>query len=193
MVAAVQVRGLKEIEQQLIMLGSKAGTKILRRAMLKATEPIAEHAKQTVAGWEGGSGALHLSIARRFTAGRAKSFFSEFLLPALGGRFNVEIAPRRKNRTAVALHNLFYGRRRKGIFYGHLLEFGHRIGTRSTGWLHKLSGRGKKGGQSLGRVAAKPFLKPALDARGSEAINIMAEELRVGIDRELRKRAKGKR
>ena len=53
-----------------------------------------------------------------------------------------------------------YGKRkRRGIFHGHFLEFG----TKTAG--------------------ARPFLKPALDARGAQAVSILAASILV-IDTE---------
>lgn len=176
----IKVTGLREVEAQLAELGSRTGTRILRRAMMLGAVPIEQHAERTVAGWPRGSGALHQSIGRRFYLSSGTPV-SEASLPPMGNRFAVQIAPLRKNRTALALYAMHYGKRIKGIFYGHLLEFGH------------MKRQGKKLVGPVGRVPARPFLLLALQSEASAAVNIMANELRAGIERELRKRARRSR
>lgn len=193
----VKVRGLKEIEQQLIALGSKDGTRILRRATFLAGAPIEERAKARAAALPNGSGAMEKAITKRVTAGPKASFG---VSPEMGSRFSVEIFPKAKNRVAIALHNLFYGRKRKGIFYGHLLEWGHRIGSRKTGYLRKLTagarrrfkdGRVAGGLESAGgQVAPRPIFLPALQAGASRAVAIFRREVMAGIARQLKRNAK---
>jgi hypothetical protein len=171
----IKVTGLREIEAQLASLGSKQGTKILRASMLAASRPILQQAQSNVASIQGGSGALHKSLGMRFYAGQQN--VGEDGVPAMGGRFSVQVAPITRNRVAVALHNLIYGRKRKGIFYGHLIEFGHRIVTR---------------GQKIvkGSVPPRPFLKPALDSKGAIAVGRLADEIRTRIAKHLAKNRK---
>lgn len=163
----VEAKGFREIENRLIALGSKDGTKVIRRALLVAAEPIVEQAKHNVATQSNRSGSLLLSIGRRFVIG-AKSRLST-ILPGLGGRFSATIAPFKGNRVATALHNLVYGRTRRGIFHGHLVEFEHKT----------------RAGTS---VPARPFLEPALRSRARDAVNIFRAEIKVGIERLLRRR-----
>jgi hypothetical protein len=178
----IKVSGLKEVEAQLIKLGSVEGTKVLRAAMLRAAKPIEDQAKANAGAIQNGSGALKLSIGKRFYVASGPKFFG-LTLPALGGKFVVQVAPIRKSRVAVALYNMFYRRKRKGIFYGHLVEFGHRIGTSATGPLSRSrrGGRFTKRAQGDGRVAAHPFLSPALLSRSSEAVSSLAREIEKGI------------
>lgn len=160
----IKVTGLRELEKQLQALGSKDGTRVLRAAMMRAAEPIQKQAQINAAALPNGSGALEKSIGRRFVIGTQKSA-SQFL-PDLGGRFTVVIAPLKTSRVAVALYNLFYRRKRKGLFHGHFVEFG--------------TNRSKK----------QPFLAPALNARGPQAVAVLADEIRKGIERLLKRRAK---
>ncbi len=173
----IKVKGLKEVEAQLIALGSKQGTKIFRASMLRASQPILDRARSNAGSIAKGSGALQASIGPRFTAGNKP--VGELNLPNMGGRFAVQIAPQRGNKTATALYNLVYKRRRpvKGIRHGHLIEFGHRIVT-----------RGKK--EVRGSVPAQPFLLPALHGGANVAVSILARELEDRIARQLRKNAR---
>lgn len=162
----IKVKGLKEIEAQLVKLGSKDGTRVLRAAMLKGAKPIEEQARANASAIKR-SGALGLSIGSRFLVGAQKAAASLFIqLPAMGGRFTVTIAPLLKSKLAISLYNLRYRRKRRGIYHGHFLEYG------------------------TAKSSKRPFLKPALDTRGAQAISIFADEIRKGIDRMLRRKAK---
>lgn len=160
----IKVTGLREIEAELQKLGSKDGTRVLRAAMMRAAEPIQKQAQMNAAQLPNGSGALEKSIGRRFVIGTQKA--AGQFLPALGGRFAVVIAPLKTNRVAVALYNLFYRRKRRGLFHGHFVEFGTK------------------------RSRKQPFLAPALNARGPQAVAVLADEIRKGIERLLKRRAK---
>lgn len=165
---AVRVEGFREIDTQLANLGRASGTRILRTAMLRGARPMLDAARANIAARERGSGALHKALGMRFVVEGQKRAFP---LPSLGGRFRVEVTPFRKDRTAVALYNLFYKRRANRVFYGHFLEFGFR---------HR-SGR---------QVAASPFLGPAARSTAHAVVETFARELRAGIERHLRRLAR---
>ena len=58
------------------------------------------------------------------------------------------------------------------VWYGRLVEFGHALAVRS----HKV---GKKWVyRIIGRVEAKPFMRPAFDSKKEEAIRVCDEEYR---------------
>jgi hypothetical protein len=157
----IKVTGLREVEAQLLKLGSKDGTKVLRSGMLRAAKPIELQAEANAAAIPNGSGALEKAIGRRFQiAGRA--VFGEGQLPSMGGRFSVVIAPIRNSRVAIALYNLFYKRKRRGIFHGHFVEF------KNNGGRHILS--------------------RALNTRGAQAVQSLASEIKVGIERLLKRK-----
>ena len=61
----------------------------------------------------------------------------------------------------------------KEAYYGLFVELGHVI---------RVGGSGRKG-KVLGHVPARPFLRPALDARADEAVRIAAETVRSGLER----------
>lgn len=177
MSASVELKGLKELEERLLLLGKVAGAKAMRQALFHGSKPILDQAKANVRSWPGGSGALYYAMGRTFTVERGG---------ADGGtQFNMAIRPRIRNRVAVALHNIFYRRGRTGIFYGHLLEFGHRIAHRKTGRLQKRpESRGHVG---AGSVPPQRFLRPALDTAGLRATYAFTNELRRRIERALKK------
>lgn len=194
----LDVRGLKDVDEALVRLGTVAGAKVMRQAMFAASKPILDLAKANIQRWPGGSGALHLSMGRKFRIGKGSASVRISAASNQGNLFAIQIGPRPKVPAAVALHNLVYRRKRKGVFYGHLLEFGHRVGHRGTGYLRKLtaSGAGRRrfngrapggGGASAGSVPPQRFLRPALDAGGIRASFMLASQLKKRIERALKK------
>lgn len=127
----IKVYGFKEVQRKLIEIGSVTGTKIMRSSMFTATRPLHDKAKQTA---PRRSGALAESIGRTFGVKSGSGILSG---DGDGSRFSILVGPKVRNRTAVALYNLVYKlkRARRGIFHGHLVEFGTVTGTRATNWL----------------------------------------------------------
>lgn len=157
----IKVHGLRELEQKLIEIGSVAGTKAMRSAMFSASKPILDRAKANA---PTRSGALRHALSRTFAV---KSLGGYRFGDLPGSRFSILVGPKVKNRTAIALYNLVYKPRRprRGIFYGHFLEFGTSRGTRRT-----------------------DFLRRAIEASASEAVNKLAEVLRKRIEAAARKK-----
>ncbi len=174
----VEIKGLQELEARLQEIGALAGQKLLRRVLRRVAKPMAARAKsnaQAVAR----SGALARSIAiqsRREKPGQAA---------------RVVVTSKARDRTALYLHNSAYGRQRKGIFYGWMLDQGHRVGTRGTGSLRRLDRR-SDGGRATGlqSVAPRPWWTPAVNASQGPAISAFIAELRQAIDRVERRRAR---
>lgn len=183
----LEVKGLRELEERLALLGPVAGAKVMRQAMFAASKPILDQAKRNLAAFPGGSGALHLAMGRTFRVGGRGGLSAVLAGGAQGSTFTVMIGPRVGARSAIALHNLAYHRHIRGIFYGHLVEFGHRIGNGRTGYLRKLNRPNSTRHEGLGTVPARRFLRPALDTGGLRAIFLLRNELGRRIDRALKK------
>lgn len=167
----VTIYGLKQVDEQLAALGSKDGTRILRRSMTLGSRPILERAKQNVAALEHGSGALHKSLGMRFLSGNQKR--QTLAVPPMGGKFRVQVAAFAQDRVAISLYNMYYRVRRavRRLSYAHLVEWG-------------FTSRGGK------RVQARPFLSPALYSQQGNTIAIFTREMRDGIARQLKRNAK---
>lgn len=157
-----KVSGFKELDAKLATLKGAQGVRVIKSAMLSAALVVEERAVSILASREGGSGALAESIGRKFVADTEQN---------VGRKFHVYVGPRPQKKSAVALHNLAYRRRTKGVFYGHLVE---------RGFTHK-------GGKS---VAGRPFMLPALQQTRSQLIARFKEELGAGIDRLIARNAK---
>lgn len=118
----VTLRGLKEVDDRLVLLGKVAGEKVMRRTLFAAAKPIMDQAKRNIAAIPGGSGALHKATRRVYLKARRSSEGS-------GTRFTVAVGPKATDATAVALANLHYKRGRRGkpirrVFWGHFVEWG---------------------------------------------------------------------
>lgn len=124
-VTDIKLEGLKEIEARMLELDAMAGGRLITRAVRRSLIPLEKRATANAASI-GKSGALAQSI--RIVTVR----------PRGGEVAAVQVGPKAKDKKSVALHNLYYSRKRKGVFYGHLVEYGFTtLGQRArkvAGW-----------------------------------------------------------
>ncbi len=176
----LSVKGLPEAFARLDEMAALGQQKLLMRILRKASKPVAE-AASTNARKFGRSNALAVSVRgvqiKRPPRGASRAEVAR-----------VSVAPVYKDSTANYAHNAFYGRKRKGVFYGHLLEFGHRVGTRRTGYLQKLNRPNSQRSGGSGQVAARPWFRPAVSANTAQASSIFLEEVRRAGDRLARRK-----
>lgn len=156
----VEVKGLQELEARLIELGGLAGPKLLTRVLRKVAKPMAAAARTNATAFSrhGSSGALARSVA----VVTAK--------PKDGQAARVLVTSKAKDRTALFLHNAFYQRKRRGIFYGWMVEKGHAAGK--------------------GHVRGNPWFWPAVGSTEGPARSAFVNELRAAVDRIERRRGK---
>lgn len=170
----MEVTGLKELEARLLELDTLAAKRLLTRATRRSLIKLERRATANAESLSR-SGALAESI--RIVTVKPKG--SETVA--------VQVGPKKRDRRGVALHNLYYKRKRKGIFYGHLIEFGHRVGTRSTGWLVSLSRRRRASSaprtSGSGTVNARPWFMPAWNATRTEIVPELKRILAQGLSR----------
>lgn len=167
MEATVEVKGLKELTARLDELSAIGQKKLISRVVRRVAKPTAVAAKENLLAFRK-SGALAAAVGVYARRTRGQEVVA------------VQVGAQKKHRTALFVHNAFYGRRLKGIFYGHLLEWGHRIGTRKTGYLQK-RGRGA-GGTSTGQVAPRRWLSPAVSSTQGRMVQAFVDELKAGLD-----------
>jgi len=168
----VNLKGLRDVEDRLATLGSVGGEKVMRSVLYAATKPIAEAAKANAQALVGsadprrpsGSGALAKSIRRVYLRPRG--------LATGGQRFTVSVAPKAKDRVAVALANLVYKRKRpiKGIYWGHLVEWGHKS-------------------RGAGSVPGRNVFRRAIDTTRATAVSIFEREIARRVERAVRRNA----
>lgn len=166
----VTIKGLAELEARLTELDALAGQKLVRRVLRKVAKPMFQRA---VAGAQSVGKSMALAASVQIYNKKPKG--REVAKVAVGS-----VA---KNRTATFVHNAYYNRKRKGVFYGWMLERGHRVGTRSTGWLQKLTRRNGRGGTAAGQVRGRPWFEPAVRASEGEAISAFVAEMAKAVKR----------
>lgn len=172
----IKIDGLAAIEARLLELDAVASERLLRRAVRRSLIPLEKQATLN-ANRLSRSGALAQSVKIANARPRGQEVVQ------------VQVGPKYRDKRAVALHNVYYRRKRKGIFYGHIVESGHRIGTSQTGWLAKLGRRIGRGGKSGGTVAAKPWFVPAFNATRAGIIPEFQKILQSGLARLERRKS----
>lgn len=75
----------------------------------------------------------------------------------------------------------------RDAFYWKFVEFGHRTGTKKTGYLRKSdrSSGGYAGG--TGFVAARPFMRPAFDSTKAAALDAIRDGLKKQVEAAAKK------
>jgi hypothetical protein len=176
----MDLKGLAEAELALERLGPVGGAKVIRAASFAATLPILRVA-QSLTQQMPGSGSLSKAMGRTFKATPGGA-----VLESAGGRFVTWVGPRVNVRAAVSLHNMFYRRKRRGVFHGHFLEWGHRVGNKLTGRLKRMGVRSAKSTGGA-RVRSYPFIRPALDRGGLKAVQVFRTQIIKRCERALKK------
>ena len=142
----------------------EGGDKIVRRLQMLAEEVAREHMRECAL-----AGAEVIRAEAATLAPRMSGALAE----------NIEKEVKKQTKSRVDIH-IGPG---EEVWYGRLVEFGHAIvvgGIRIV----KRSGRVRwYGGEKVGDVPPKPFLRPAFDAKTGEAYDAFAAELkrRLGL------------
>lgn len=116
----VKITGMRELEARLLELDALAGQKLVRRVLRKIARPMAERAQaNALAIAQSGALARSIGIVNRKPKGAAVA--------------QIAVTSRAKDRTALHMHNSAYSRRRKGIFYGWMVDRG-TVNNRPRPW-----------------------------------------------------------
>lgn len=153
--ASLRLDGIDQVLRRLEGLSPIAREKALRGAMFKAMRPVLQ---AVVATTPRRSGALRLAMKRVYLRPTARQ-----LVDNVAAR--VAVAPKARDRRALALANFSYGRtkRLRGVYWGHFVEFGTR--------------RGIKPGR---------FMQRAIQANAQQVINIFADDIEKQVRRQLK-------
>lgn len=162
---SMQVKGLKELDERLVLLGQVGGEKVMRSTLFSASKPMLDQVLANISAIPHGSGALKKATRRVYLRPNGRTGSSS------GTRFVVAIAPKTKDSVAIALANLVYKRTKpiRRIFWGHLIEWG---------FAHR--GSGRIAGRRMFTFAAK-------GNRAQESIALFAKLLGPRIDRALKR------
>ena len=164
MSVTVELQGFKELEQELDRLSKSAGKGVLRRALKKAAEPMAELARSMVPEDDGDlkkSITVSVKLAKR-QAGQHRKMF-------------------RNDKASVEMflgpsYNLGAGGR-----HGHLVE----VGTAPHINKVKISSTQHPG------TAPQPFMRPAFDQDGQKMLDRLGKEMWAEFEKSV-KRAEAK-
>ena len=153
--ASLRLDGIDQVLRRLEGLSPIAREKALRGAMFKAMRPVLQ---AVVASTPRRSGALRLAMKRVYLRPTARQ-----LVDNLAAR--VAVAPKTRDRRALALANFSYGRtkRLRGVYWGHFVEFGTKRGIRP------------------GR-----FMQRAIQANAQQVIDIFADDIEKQVRRQLK-------
>lgn len=188
----VSFSGFKEIDENLARLGEVAGEKVMRSSLFTAMKPIQDRAVAGLSAIPTGSGALAKATRRVYLRPGTRT---PGQIVASKSRFVVAVAPKTKDRVAIALANLHYKRKRpiRGVFWGHLMEWGHRIANRTTGRLTRSSGARKTSLHSgLGRVRGLRIFTKAYESGSLEAAAIFRRVIGQRVASAIRRVARRK-
>lgn len=152
----VELKGLKQFDARMAELDALVAEKLMRRVLRRVAKPLTDRARSNAVS-VGRSGALAKSIATvtKRSTGRQVAV--------------VATTSKARDKVAVTMHNQAYSRRRKGIFYGWMLERGHR--TRP----------GKAG--SGGMVQGRPWFRPAVAATQPAFASTFVREMNKALRR----------
>ena len=149
----IKVDGLRELEARLLELDALAAKRLLTRATRRS---LIKLERQATANAE--------SFAR--SGALAESIKIANVKPRGAETVAVQVGPKKKDKRAVALQNVYYRRKRKGIFYGHLVEYDRSV----------------RGGSGR-RVPGRPWFTPAWNATKSGIVPEFQRILAQGIAR----------
>lgn len=160
----VEVKGLAVLEARLLELDALVGRKLMRRVLRRVAKPVTDRARANAVSI-GRSGALARSVATVTRRERGREVA------------HVAVTSRANDRVAITMHNQTYNRRRKGIFYGWMVEKGHAVRT---------SARDGSGGKVQGR----PWFWPAITAAQGQFGPSFVREMDSALARLKRRQSK---
>lgn len=168
---SVEVKGLKELDAALANLPASIGKAAMRRALVKAGEPIAQRARE-MAPVDDGQLRDSITVSARLKNPAGKSEFHAALRGGLGiAAARAALRGARRSAKAageVAYVEMFIGPSVKAP-HAHFVEFGTR------------------------RMAPKPYMRPAFDSEKDTALAIIRRELGTEIIAAARRVARSKR
>lgn len=184
MASEIRMEGLADLHRLLQDLPAKIEANVMRGALRAGANVIADEAKRNVSVKNGDL------------------------------RDSIRVSARLKDGSVIARITAGQSKRLAGVFYAHFVEYGtvaHWISVDEKARPERLTRRGKRkyslrtlnrmakrgslviGGNFVGEslehpgARAKPFMRPAFDAKSQAAVEAVAEYIRNRLPRELRK------
>lgn len=162
------VKGFDELSQALRDLSQELQDVVIQEAMGPACEPIEQAAR-----WFARvrTGALRASISHKVLRKGSRPVAAAIIGPSRNYFIGPKAVPTSKGKLIKKLSSKARSAVEKPSKYAHLVEFGHLI----------------RGGKGIGRVPAKPFMRPALAMAADATGEQMNKALEAGFSRALEK------
>lgn len=168
--------GGRELESALLELGTKSAQRVGRFAVRSAARPIADKAKAIVRKKE-----KRLARAIKIRVDRLRMNKSEFSALVYISDKGFDYRPRRTERKSK-IHGKLVKRR-----------YDYQVGSLPSVYGGFLE-RGRNGRWGGPVVPAYPFMRPAWDSEGGgTALRRIAEQVRIGMEREAARLSRGRR
>lgn len=159
----LEVKGLKELEQKLQDLGTKAAERAVKRSLKAGAEVIQKAVEEA-------------APTKDETGGN---------LPEGALKSDIEVRIKRDN------NNKLEAWVQPGKFTGYVarwVEYGHRLVRGGRSRLNKKTGKTLGPGKQIGEVKQHPFIRPAFEASAQEAIDKITSTLKSEISRAARRK-----
>jgi HK97 gp10 family phage protein len=189
----VTMSGLDDIEAMFKELGSVGTADVLRNSLKRALRPVAEEARRRAPKGTG-------TYERRRADGSVETVKRPHLAETIRISTRLSDSQMRRRGWKRGPIEAFVGSTSP---YAHLIEFGHLLVKVKRGELRKRKNSGKGGRIKgvgffrpvisrtvVGHVAARPFLRPAFDAKRDEVRELFFKGLGAEVERVARRYAK---
>lgn len=182
MAKGFKVEGFKELEVAMLKLEKQATRKtVARNALKKAAAPI-KAAMESNAPVDDGDLKGSILVSTKIKGEAGKAAYASTMRRTHGDKATAVKAMRDARREAkgtVPPVVMFVGPA-QNIYYAHLVEFGTKPHINA----------GMFAGSKHPGTAPRPFVRPAWDSNKDAAMQIIATELRVEIDKAITRQAK---
>lgn len=172
-VASTRVIGLADLMAKFDILGQRLATNVCRRGLLAGAAVIRDDARPR--------------IPKR-TGNLKKNLIAESR-----GVFKDGSGKPAEHRAVVIVRRKIKGKGYPPRTYAHFVEYGTQPHATGAGSIRKVFKGSKRTVRQVGGMhpgaKAKPFLRPAFDAKKFEAVRAIEKKIREELDKEIRKLA----
>lgn len=176
-VVGTQIIGLADVKAKFELLGQRLATNVCRRGLVAGAGVIRDDARPRIPKRTG-------NLKKNLIA-ESRGIFKD------GSGKPVE------HRAVVIVRRKFKGKGYPPRTYAHFVEYGTAPHSLGKGSIRKVFKGSKKTVRQVGKLhpgaKAKPFLRPAFDAKKFEAVRVIERKIREELDKEIKKIAAGGR
>jgi HK97 gp10 family phage protein len=184
MAETVRIDGLRELRAALMQLPKNVERNVLSRSVGHAAALVREAAKTRAPVWTGPvskghppPGTLKRAIITKNVSSRA--YKSQWIVTVRTGK-----------KQQFSGNWMKGGQKNRDAYYWRWVEFGHRVGNRSTGTLSQAGNRKRstrRNVHEIGFVAPHPFMRPAWESTKNAALRTIIDDIAKGVETEAAK------